>query len=133
MAMEAAPSFSNEFGSVYSDRVGFYASKGWFGGGRLEELPIRHVTSVRLETTRKPILGIVLILAGLACFASGNGAAIGVGVFLAIVGVLQLIGWPQVTINTAGNDLRSSTGGVWQKANAEAFVGAVRKALFDKP
>lgn len=131
--MEAAPSFSNEFGSVYADRVGFYASKGWFGGGRLEELPIRHVTSVRLETTRKPVIGIVLILAGLACFAPGSGAAMVFGVLLIAVGILQLIGWPQVTINTAGNDLRTSTGGVWQKSNAEAFVGAVRKALFDKP
>ena len=133
MAMDSTPTFSNEFGAVYSDRVGFYAKKSWFGGGVLEELPMRHVTSIRLETTRRTILGIVLIVAGLAFMSYGSGGSVVLGLILIAVGALLLIGWPQVTINTAGNDLRTSSGGIWQKANAEAFVGAVRKALFDKP
>jgi len=133
MAVDNTPAFSNEFGSVYSDRVGFYAKKGWFGGGVLEELPIRHVTSVRLETNRSVVLGVILVLVGLAALSTGSGGAMLFGVILIAIGVLQLIGWPKVTINTSGNDLRSSTGGIWQKSNAEQFVAAVRKSLFDKP
>jgi len=133
MPAEVKPIFSNEFGSVYADRIAFYAKKGWFGGGSLEELPIRHVTSVRHETTRRPVWGVVLIVAGLACLSSGSGGIIVFGLLLAAGGALLLIGWPEVTVNTAGNDLRKSTGGVWQKPNAEAFVSAVKKALFDKP
>ena len=132
MSSNNSPSFSNEFGSVYPDRIAFYAKKGWFGGGVLEELPIRHVTSVRLETTRKTIIGAILALIGLVLMSNSSGGAILIGLFLLGLGVLLAIGWPAVTINTAGNDLRTSTGGVWQKPNAEAFVAAVKKALFDK-
>jgi hypothetical protein len=133
MSAETNPLFSNEFGAVYSDRVTFLAKKGWFGGGVQEELPIRHVTSVRLETTRKVLWGAVLALAGLGLMASGSGGAMLFGLAAIVFGVLLLIGWPEVTINTAGNDLRKSTGGIWQKSNADEFVAAVRKALFDKP
>ena len=133
MAASSTPMFENEFGAVYSDRIAFYAKKGWFAGGVLEELPIRHVTSVRLETSRNAIGGVVLALIGLGLFSSGSGGAMLIGAIALAVGILLLIGWPAVTINTAGNDLRRSTGGVWQKTNAEEFVAAVRKALFDKP
>jgi hypothetical protein len=88
---------------------------------------------VRLETTRRIFWGILLILIGLGALASGNGGAFIFGLLLVVFGVLLLIGWPEVTINTSGNDLRKSTGGVWQKQNAEAFVSAVKKSLFDKP
>ena len=129
----ATPIFTNEFGEVYTDRIAFYDKKGWFGGGVLEELPTRHVTSVRIETNRNVVGGILLCLCGLGGFASGATAGILIGIVLLALGMLLLIGWPAVTINTAGNDRRTSTGGVWQKGNAELFVGAVRKALFDKP
>jgi hypothetical protein len=125
--------FSNEFGSVHSDRVAFNAKKGWFGGGISEDLPIRHVTSVRHETTRSPILGIILILCALGAFSAGEGAAGFIGIILLALGVLLLLGWPSVTINTSGNDLRRATGGIWQKEAAEEFVSAVKKALFAKP
>ncbi len=133
MAADSTPMFENEFGAVYADRIAFYAKKSWFGGGVLEELPIRHVTSVRLETSRNVFGGVVLALVGLGLFSSGSGGAVLFGLAVLALALLLLIGWPAVTINTAGNDLRRSTGGVWQKANAEAFVAAVRKALFDKP
>jgi hypothetical protein len=133
MPVDSTPTFTNEFGAVYTDRVAFYAKKGWFGGGVLEELPIRHVTSVRLETTRNVVGGVILVLVGLLLLYNGSGGMMLAGVIAAALGVLMLIGWPAVTINTAGNDLRRSTGGVWQQSNANAFVGAVRKALFDKP
>jgi hypothetical protein len=133
MAASATPIFENEFGAVYTDRIAFRDKKGWFGGGVLEELPIRHVTSVRLETSRKIFGGIVLALIGFGLLSSGSGGPMVLGAIALGIGALLLLGWPSVTINTAGNDLRRSTGGVWQKANAEEFVAAVRKALFDKP
>ncbi|HXC54954.1 MAG TPA: hypothetical protein VNU97_06640 [Rhizomicrobium sp.] len=129
----SAPMFDNEFGAVYPDRIAFYAKKGWFGGGVLEELPMRHVTSVRLETSRNVFGGLVLTLIGAGFLYSGAAIAMLFGLIALALGILLLIGWPAVTINTAGNDLRTSTGGVWQKGNAESFVSAVRKALFDKP
>jgi hypothetical protein len=49
------------------------------------------------------------------------------------MGVVLLLGWPAVTINTAGNDLRRMTGTIFSKPAAEAYVAAVRKALFAKP
>jgi hypothetical protein len=49
--------FSNGFGSVYNNRVEFIAKKRWWSGGSHEELPLRHVTSVRVETTRSIVGG----------------------------------------------------------------------------
>jgi hypothetical protein len=133
MPAQSTPILSNEFGEVYSDRVAFYGKKGWFGGGVLEELPIRHVTSIRIETSRKLLFGIILLLIGLACFGAGQGGAYVIGIILVALGVLLLLGYPSITLNTAGGDLRHSSGGFWQKQSAEDFVSAVRKALFDKP
>lgn len=132
--MSEAPVFSNEFGSVHSDRIAFNAKKSWFSGGISEDLPIRHVTSVRSETTRSPVIGILVALAGLAALSSGGGGGtMVVGIILLAIGVLLLLGWPTVTINTSGNDLRKASGGIWQKAAAEEFVSAVKKSLFAKP
>lgn len=123
---------SNEFGTVYADRIGFYAQKGWFGGGSLEELPVRHVTSVRMDIMRSPVWGIVFILAGLGGMAIGDAAII-LGILLIAWGALLLWGSPAVRVNTAGNDARPARGFPWQRGAAEAYVAAVRKALFDKP
>lgn len=125
-------SFSNEFGAVYADRIALYAKKGWFGGGVLEELPIRHVTSVRIETSRSVVGGIILVLVGLALFAAGTAGFI-VGLPLVAIGVVLLLGWPVVTLNTAGNDLCRMSGTFLSKPAAEAYVAAVKKALFAKP
>jgi hypothetical protein len=135
MSADSQPIFSNEFGTVYSDRVAFYAKKGWFSGGILEELPVRHITSVRIETTHKVIFGLILCAIGVLAFGAGGheAGAYVVGLIFLAFGVLLLLGWPAVTINTAGGDLRRSSGGFWQKQAAKDFVAAVRKALFDKP
>lgn len=125
------PIVSNEFGTVYTDRVGFYSQKGWFGGGSQEELPMRHITSVRLDITRHVIWGAILVLVGLAAF-SAKGAGIAVGILLVLWGALLLWGSPSVRVNTAGNDLRPARGLPWQRPAAEAYVAAVRKALFEK-
>jgi hypothetical protein len=129
---EVGQPFSNEFGAVQPDRIALYARKSWFGGGSLEELPIRHVTSVRLETSRSVVGGILLVLIGLGALYMGGGGIV-VGLILAALGVVLLLGWPAVTINTAGNDLRRMTGTIFSKPAAEAYVAAVRKALFAKP
>ncbi|HEX3942794.1 MAG TPA: hypothetical protein VHW69_01785 [Rhizomicrobium sp.] len=129
---DVAQAFSNEFGAVQSDRIALYAKKSWFGGGSLEELPIRHVTSVRLETSRSVFGSILLLIIGLGALYVGGGGIV-VGLILAALGVVLLLGWPAVTINTAGNDLRRMTGTIFSKPAAEAYVTAVRKALFAKP
>jgi len=90
---------SNEFGSVYADRVGFYAKKGWFGGGVLEELPIRHVTSVRFETSRNWVLGVVLALIGIFALAMPRGEGILGAAILFVMALFVLWGSPKVTLN----------------------------------
>lgn len=42
----------NRFGVVTNQRVIFYRSLGWFRGGHREDIPLRHVTSVRIGTRR---------------------------------------------------------------------------------
>jgi hypothetical protein len=121
---------NNEFGTVYSDRVGFYAKRGWFGGGSLEELPMRHVTSVKLEIRRNLIGGLLLLIIGLFCFVAHSVGAIVCGLVFVILAALALWGSPRVRLNTAGGDLRPAAGAPWQRNSAKAFVDAVRAALF---
>jgi len=131
--MSDQSSFSNEFGAVYPDRIVVRAKKTWFAGGSQEDLPIRHVTSVRIETSRNTLGGIILLLIGLASFSSGSGGVIVVGIIFAALGIILLIGWPKVSVNTAGNDLQIMTGTILQKDAAEQYVAAVKKALFARP
>ena len=123
-------STADTFGSVTADRIRFRANKTWFGGGVLEELPIRHVTMVRLETRRNLWLGVLLLLVGLFALFMGEGGIILAVVLLPVAG-LVLWGAPAVAVNTAGGDLRPSIGLPWQMDEAKAFVAAVRKALFE--
>ena len=125
----ATETFSNEFGSVYADRVSFNIKKGWFGGGSVEDLPMRHITSVRAEVTRSPVLGAILALIGLACVLQGGGGLV-IGAVLLAVGIALLLGRPSVTINTAGNDLRRSNGSIFQREAGTEFAAALRGALF---
>jgi len=126
-------SFSNEFGEVFPDRIVVYSKKSWFGGGSREDLPIRHVTSVRFETARSVVTGIILVLLGLASFGSGSGGVIFAGLLLIALGVVLLMGWPKVCVNTSGNDLQIMTGTFLQRQAAEQYVAEVKKALFAKP
>jgi hypothetical protein len=84
------------------------------------------------RTSRSVLGGILLLILGLGALYAGGGAMIA-GLILAAIGIMLLIGWPAVTINTAGNDLRRMTGTIFSKSAAEAYVAAVRKALFAKP
>ena len=121
----------NEFGTVTSKRVVYFRKKGWFSGGSREDIPLQHVTSVRLETSRSLIGGIFLLLVGLVLLAPEGGIKI-VGVVLILLAVLLLWGSPMVVVNTAGGDLNAAKGLPWKRPAANSFVEALRKQLFNK-
>ena len=62
----------NAFGIVTDRRVIYYRSKGWFSGGSREDIPLQHVTSVRLEISRQVLGGILLLLIGLPMLGAGG-------------------------------------------------------------
>lgn len=121
---------TNSFGVVTSKRVVYNAARGWFGGGSREDIPLQHVTSVRLENSRTTlgvILGILLLLTGVVMMSGGN---FGTGIVLLGIALLLLWGSPSVAVNTAGQDRKAAKGAPWQKAEASAFVEALRGQLF---
>jgi hypothetical protein len=120
----------NEFGTVTNKRVVYYRSKGWFSGGSREDIPLQHITSVRLETCRNIIGGLLLLLVGLALIAAPDAFKI-IGALFLIFAILLLWGSPAVVVNTAGRDLNAAQGLPWSRSNASAFVEALRKQLFD--
>ena len=122
---------ANEFGTVTSKRVVYFRRKGWFSGGSRQDIPLQHVTPVRLETSRSLIAGIFSLLVGLGFLAPAGGIKI-VGVVLIFLAVILLWGSPRVVVNTAGGDLNASTGLPWKRGTATSFVEALRKQLFDK-
>jgi hypothetical protein len=128
MASRAVSTISNRFGEVYPDRVRFNVKKSWFSGSVEEEFAMRHITSVRTETTRNPVWGGILVLVGLAFLSSSVLA----GLVLGGIGVLLLIGSPSVTINTAGGERRTSIGSPFSGSEASEYAGAVRSALFSE-
>jgi uncharacterized protein DUF6232 len=129
VASTGLSTFTNSFGEVYADRVRFNVKKGWFGGTVEEEFAMRHITSVRCETTRSLLWGIILVIIGVVVLSNGGGAAL-IGLIMAGIGVLLLIGSPSVTINTAGGERRTSVGSPLQRSEANEYSSAVRRALF---
>ena len=119
----------NPFGTVTSRRVIYYRSKGWFSGGSREDIPLQHVTSVRVDIARSMLGGILFVLVGLGLLSVGGGAAV-VGVLLIALAVIFLWGSPAVVVNTAGRDLSAAKGWPWQRGEAEAFADALRGQLF---
>lgn len=120
----------NIFGAVTSKRVTYYRNKSWFSGGSREDIPLQHVTSVRVDITRSLIAGVLLLLIGLGMVAAdGVGIKI-LGLGALGIGVLMLWGSPAVTVNTAGQDLNAMKGLPWQRDEANQFVEALRKQLF---
>jgi hypothetical protein len=55
---------STKFGTVTDLRVQLLIKKGWFGGERQEDIPLRHITSVSLETTRQLLASIAVGIVG---------------------------------------------------------------------
>lgn len=122
---------SNAFGTVTSKRVIYNRSKGWFSGGAREDIPLKHVTSVRIETSRSLLAGVLFLLIGLMLLVGGTtaiGKISGIGIFA--LAVLLLWGSPAVVVNTSGQDLRPAKGAPWERTQAEAFVDALRGQLF---
>ncbi len=118
------------FGTVTSRRIKYFAKKGWFGGGSEEDIPLRHVTSVRLETNRYLILSVILGLVGIIAIATGDPMGVLIGLVFLAATAFFLWGSPKVVVNTAGGDLRPAMGLPWVKDEANAFVQALRSELF---
>ncbi len=119
---------ANPFGTVTSRRVIYYRAKGWFSGGSREDIPLQHVTSVRLDTERSILVGLLLIMLGLGL----SPILPLLGVPMLVLAVFLLWGSPAVVVNTAGRDLSASKGWPWQRGEADAFVGALRDQLFNR-
>jgi hypothetical protein len=117
------------FGTVTKDRVTYNYKKGWFSGGAREDIPLRHVTSVAVGTTRHVVWGILVLVVAVAALAAGS-AGIVIGILLLAVAALILWGSPKVMLNTAGGDHRPSGGLPWTKPEAEKFASALRRELF---
>lgn len=117
------------FGTVSNDRVTFAYRRTWFGGKSLEDIPLRHVTSVSIGTRRHVLGGILCIIVAIIGLAIGKaGMAIGI-VFLGLA-VLLLWGFPTVRLNTAGGDVRPSIGPPWSRSEAEKFTRVLKERLF---
>lgn len=116
------------FGVITSDRLIYNVRRGWFDEGSQEDIPLRRVTSVKLEIRRHRGFGIVLVLVALACQAAGP-----IGILIAIVplafAVLFLWGSPSVRVNTAEGNLPAASGLPWTRPEAEWFVAAVDRRL----
>ena len=121
----------NEFGTVTNKRVVYYRNKGWLSGGSREDIPLQHVTSVRLDTSRNILVGLFFLLVGLFMLGASGGAKI-LGLVLIALAVILLWGSPLVVVNTAGRDLNAANGWPWHRNKASAFVEALRTQLFNK-
>ena len=117
---------SGLFGTVTNKRVIYQRSKGWFSGGSREDIPLKHVTSVRLDTTRNVLGGVLLLLVGL------SSITFGIGFVLIALAILLLWGSPTVVLNTAGQDKNAARGWPWQRSAAREFVEAVRTQLVNQ-
>lgn len=115
---------NNPFGLVTNRRVVYYRKKGWFSGGSREDVPLKHVTSVRVETSRSLVGGVLLILLGavLLYFV--------IGIVPLALGVLLLWGSPSVVVATAAGDREAMKGWPWHRELAEEFAKALRSQLF---
>lgn len=118
------------FGSVNQDQITYYRNRGWLSGGSRTDVPLRHVTSVREETARRPILGIFGLLVAILSVAGAGAIGVVIGIPILLISILCLWGWPRIAVNTAGGDLSYMSGFPWQRSAAGQFTNAVRSALF---
>ena len=96
---------------------------------------MRHVTGVRLETSRHPIWGVILCLIGLPAifggFAGSPGAFV-VGILFLLPGVFLIWGWPKIVVTAADGQPHASVSWPWTRGEAEAFKNALSKELMDR-
>ena len=117
---------NNPFGIVTNKRVTYMAKKGWFSGGRREDVPLKQVVSVRYETSRNIFLGLFYVVVGLLLLLAV------IGIIPLVFGILYLWGSPLVNVVTAGGTAAPVSGWPWQKPEAEAFTNALRNQLFSE-
>jgi hypothetical protein len=122
---------NNRFGTVTNLAVRYNAKKGLLSGIHVENLTLRHVVAVRLETSRHAGWGIVLVIIGLACFA-GRAAGIVPGLLFIAIGVFLVWGWPKVVVTAADGQPRPSVSWPWTRSEADAFVKAVSYELMSR-
>lgn len=125
---------STIFGTVTNKRVIYNRARGWFSGGSREDIPLAHVTSVRIDIKRHVLLGVLLGLIGvLLVLAPRDSVDMELtGVVLTVLAVLCFWGSPSVCVNTAGQDKSHAAGPPWQRAQANAFVEAIRQQLVQR-
>lgn len=87
------------FGAITDRRV-MYQSKCLMGlgGGANEDIPLRHITSVGLATSRHTVWAILFGLAGVLAITQGTAGVI-VGVLLIGIALLLFWGSPQVILS----------------------------------
>ena len=120
------------FGTVTTKRVIYQRSKGWLSGGSREDIPLKHVTSVRLDVSRHVLGDMLLLLIGFPIlFTPDVGRQLVGAIFLLLAGLL-LWGSPTVVVNTAGQDKSASKGWPWDRPVAAQFVEAVRNQLVNQ-
>ena len=123
-ALAETTHFENAFGTVTDRRVVYLRKKGWFSGGSREDVPLRHVTSVRVDIVRSVIVGVVLLMIGVMLIVFI------VGIVPLFFGVMLLWGSPTVVVSTSGANQEFMTGWPWHRQEAEAFSNALRQQLF---
>lgn len=131
-ASQERPITETLFGAITTKRVKYRAKKSLFSGVSEVDIPIRHVTSVRYETTRHPIWGVIFAIVGLFFVFASSGSidGIGIGIAALILAAALLLGWPKVIVTTAGDSL-PSVSFPWNKGQAQQFVSALRNQLFE--
>jgi len=120
------------FGTVTSKRVIYNRSRGWFSGGSREDIALAHVTSVRIDTTRHLLWGILLLLVGLSLFGAQTTNGVLAGIACVVLAVLLLWGSPTVYVNTAGQDRNRASSWPWHRQQAAEFVEAIRRQIVQR-
>lgn len=110
----------NIFGLVTDKRVVYHPNRGWLREGWEEDVPLNHVASVWLETSRNLSSGILLVLVGVPTII------ILVGVIFILFGVCLLWGSPTIIVNTTDGKREVMKGWPWHRGLAEEFVKALQ-------
>ena len=123
--------FSNAYGTVYKDRVTYIRGKGIFAGGSEEDVPMRHITSVRYDVDRRPVVSIIIIFIGVVALVDFSGwIANLIGLGMIVIGGIAIQGTPSVTVTTLGGDKEVMLGTPLTKKEARDFVKALKSQLF---
>ena len=126
------------FGQVQDGRVTFNLKKGWFSGRMKADYPTQHNTSVSLETSRRPIWGMICGIIAIIALSNLSAAPnpfgpIFTGLLCLALAAYLLLGRPAIHFATAGGELIISCGSwPWKKTEAQEFVNAIQNEVFGK-